>query len=111
MKNVRRRRPKRPVKSSRVARPKFQQVKISEQQLLTARLVEAEETLRAIRSGEVDVVLVTAKEGVQLFTLEGAEHAYRLLIESMNEGALMLTADKTILYANQCFARMVHCPL
>jgi two-component system NarL family sensor kinase len=46
-----------------------------------------------------------------VFTLEGAEHAYRVLIESMNEGALMLTGDKMILYANQCFARMVKCPL
>jgi len=55
---------------------------------------------------------VTAgKGGLQVFTLEGAEHAYRVLIESMNEGALTLTTDKTILYANQCFARMVKCPL
>jgi PAS domain S-box-containing protein len=29
----------------------------------------------------------------------------------MNEGALTLTADKTILYANECFARMVKSPL
>ena len=78
---------------------------------LRARLAEAEETLRAIRSGEVDVVLVTAKKGVQMFTLEGADHAYRTLIESMNEGALLLTVDKMILYANQRFARMVKCPL
>jgi PAS domain S-box-containing protein len=46
-----------------------------------------------------------------VFTLKGAEHAYRMLIESMNEGALTITADKMILYANQCFARMVKCPL
>lgn len=78
---------------------------------LRVRLAEAEETIRAIRSGEVDVVVVTAKKGVQLFTLEGAEHAYRVLIESMNEGALTLASDKTILYANKCFARMVKCPL
>jgi PAS domain S-box-containing protein len=78
---------------------------------LRARLGEAEETLRAIRSGEVDVVVVTAKKGVQLFTLEGAGHAYRVLIESMNEGALTLTADAVILYANQCFAKMVKRPL
>jgi two-component system NarL family sensor kinase len=78
---------------------------------LRARLAEAEETIRAIRSGEVDVVVVTAKQGVQMFTLEGAGDAYRVLIESMNEGALTLTADKTILYANACFARMVKCPL
>jgi two-component system NarL family sensor kinase len=78
---------------------------------LRTRLAEAEETLRAIRSGEVDVVLITAKKGVQLFTLEGAEQAYRVLIESMNEGALTISADTTVLYANQCFARMVKCPL
>ena len=78
---------------------------------LRARLAVAEETLRAIRSGEVDSVMVAGKEGSQVFTLDGAEHAYRVLIESMNEGALMLSADKTILYANQCFARMVKCPL
>ena len=78
---------------------------------LRVRLTEAEETVRAIRTGEVDAVVITARQGAQVFTLEGAEHAYRVLIESMNEGALTLMADKTILYANQCFARMVKCPL
>ena len=78
---------------------------------LRARLADAEETLRAIRSGEVDSVMVAGKEGSQVFTLDGAEHAYRVLIESMNEGALTLTADGTILYANQCFARMIKRPL
>ena len=78
---------------------------------LRARLVEAEGMLRAIRSGDVDAVVVAGRQGPQVFTLQGAERAYRLLIESMNEGALTLTADKMILYANQCFARMVKCPL
>ena len=78
---------------------------------LRARLAEADETLRAIRTGEVDTVMVAGKEGSQVFTLEGAGHAYRVLIESMNEGALTLTAKGVILYANQCFAKMVKCPL
>jgi PAS domain S-box-containing protein len=78
---------------------------------LRARLTEAEETLRAIRGGEVDAVMGAGKQGDQVFTLEGAGHVYRMLIESMNEGALMLTSDKMILYANQCFAHMVKCPL
>ncbi|NOS69246.1 MAG: PAS domain-containing protein [Verrucomicrobia bacterium] len=55
--------------------------------------------------------MVAGKAGSQVFTLNGAEHAYRVLIESMNEGALTLTCGKLILYANQCFARMVKCPL
>jgi PAS domain S-box-containing protein len=78
---------------------------------LRVRLAEAEEVLRAIRTGEADAVVTAGKEGLQVFTLQGAEHAYRVLIESMNEGALTLTTGKIILYANQCFARMVKCPL
>ena len=54
---------------------------------------------------------VAGKRGAQVFTLAGADHAYRVLIESMNEGALTLTADGIILYANQRFARMVKVPL
>ncbi len=78
---------------------------------LRARLADAEETLRAIRSGEVDAVVVAGKRGPRVFTLAGAEHAYRVLIESMHEGALTLTAQGVILYANRCFAKMVKCPL
>ena len=78
---------------------------------LRVRLADTEEMLRAIRTGEVDTVVVAGKQGPQVFTLQGAEHAYRVLIESMNEGAVTLTVDKTILYANQCFAKMVKCPL
>jgi PAS domain S-box-containing protein len=78
---------------------------------LRERLAVAEETLRAICSGEVDSVVSADKKGSLVFTLDGAEHAYRVLIESMNEGALMLTSDRTILYANKCFARMVKSPL
>jgi PAS domain S-box-containing protein len=99
------------LKSSKTEKLKFQRFNVSAFQGLTARLAVAEETVRAIRSGEVDSVMVAGKEGSQVFTLDGAEHAYRVLIESMNEGALMVTVNKTILYANERFARMVKCPL
>jgi PAS domain S-box-containing protein len=78
---------------------------------LRIRLAQAEETLDAIRTGNVDAVVIASKRGPRVFTLEGAEHAYRMLIESMNEGALTLTADMTILYGNQLFAGMVKTPL
>jgi PAS domain S-box-containing protein len=78
---------------------------------LRIRLAHAEDTLDAIRRGNVDAVVIAGTEGPRVFTLEGAEHAYRVLIESMNEGALTLTADMTILYANQSFAAMVKSPL
>jgi two-component system, NarL family, sensor kinase len=122
MKNARRQRSTRPSLSRRRGRPALRRrlrrgeshsgaAKARALAELRARLADTEETLRAIRSGEVDAVVVAGKQGPQVFTLQGAEHAYRVLIESMNEGALTLTADKMILYANQCFARMVKCPL
>ncbi len=111
MKTARHPRVKQTQKRLKTEKLKFQPVSVSAFQRLTARLADAEETLRAIRNGEVDSVMVAGKEGSQVFTLEGAGHAYRMLIESMNEGALTLTADKIILYANRCFARMVKCPL
>ena len=45
-----------------------------ESQKLTERIAELEETLRAIRMGEVDALLVSSPEGDQVFTLQGAEH-------------------------------------
>jgi PAS domain S-box-containing protein len=78
---------------------------------LQARLAEAEETLRAIYQGEVDALLVATPEGDQVFTLQGAERPYRLLIEAMNEGALTLTPDGTILYCNSRFAEMARQPM
>jgi PAS domain S-box-containing protein len=78
---------------------------------LRSRLAEAEETLRAISNGEVDAVVTDGRNGPRVFTLEGADHAYRVLIESMNEGALTLTTEAAILYANQSFGRMVGCPI
>jgi PAS domain S-box-containing protein len=78
---------------------------------LRSRLADAEAALRAVRNGEVDAVVVSSSRGSRVFTLAGAEHAYRVLIETMNEGALALTADKMILYANRRFAGMVKSPL
>jgi PAS domain S-box-containing protein len=78
---------------------------------LRQRLQEAEETLNAIRSGEVDALVVSGPSGEKVFTLEGAEHPYRVLVESMNEGALSLSRDGLILYCNSAFARMAGVPL
>jgi two-component system NarL family sensor kinase len=78
---------------------------------IRARLADAESALRAIRSGEADAVVVETSRGPRVFTLEGAGDAYRLLIESMNEGALTVTATGVILYANRCFAGMMKLPL
>jgi two-component system, NarL family, sensor kinase len=78
---------------------------------LRARVAELEETLRAIRSGEVDAVLVSGSQGDQVFTLQGAEHPYRLLVEQIDEGAATLSDDGTVLYSNKSFAKIFDVPL
>ncbi len=78
---------------------------------LRLRLREAEETLSAIRRGEVDGLVVSGSEGDRVFTLKGAERSYRFFVEAMNEGAVSLSLDGTILYCNDRFAEMVGAPL
>lgn len=68
---------------------------------LRERLREAEDTLDAIRSGAVDAVVVGSNEDSRIYTLESADRPYRVLVEQMQEGAVMLSSDGTILYANE----------
>jgi len=84
---------------------------LAENEKLRAQLQEAEATLRAIRSGEVDAIVVECDDGLQVFTLSGADRVYRALIEDMNEGALTVTAGGMIVYANRRFADMIKVPL
>ena len=78
---------------------------------LQARLAEAEEVIRAIRNGDVDAVLVAGEQGDQVYTLSGADVAYRQLIENMSEGAATLSTDGVILYANARLAEMLELPI
>src|SRR6202790_3535739 len=78
---------------------------------LLARIAELEETLRAIRMGEVDAVLVSGPEGDQVFTLQGAEHPYRLMVETIDECSATLAVVCTVLYVNRSFAEFCDVPL
>ena len=80
---------------------------IVELEELRNRLREAEETLSAIRNGEVDSLVVSGPQGDQIFSLKGAEQPYRVFVEQMQEGAVTLTSDGTVLYCNRRFAEMV----
>ena len=78
---------------------------------LRARLAEAEETLEAMRSGAVDAMVVEGPDGPRVYTLKGADEPYRILVERMQEGAVTLSEDGTVLFANGSFAAMVGAPL
>jgi PAS domain S-box-containing protein len=78
-----------------------------EAETLRVRLAEAEETLRAIRQGEIDALVVEGACGNQVYTLHSADEPYRHLVEEMQEGAVVLTKGGEILYANARFAALV----
>ena len=74
---------------------------------LKSRLEEAEETLRALRNGEIDAVIASGPDGDRVYTLRGADEAYRVMVQEMAEGALTLTIDGLILFCNEQFASLV----
>ncbi len=69
-------------------------------------LAEAEETLDAIRAGAVDAFVIDRGAGARVYTLEAADRRYRLLVESMQQGAAVLLADGTVLFANDRLAQL-----
>ena len=77
---------------------------------LRLRLEEAEETLRAIRDGAVDAFVVAEASGERVYTLEGADRPYRLLVEQMQQGAVTLHDDGTIVYSNYRAATLLGQP-
>lgn len=82
-----------------------------ENEELKLRLAEAEDTLRAIQQGEVDAILGASSGSDRIYTLQGAEHPYRVFFEAMNEGAVTMTLEGTILYCNHRFADLAKVPL
>lgn len=76
-----------------------------------ANLREAQETLEAIRAGEVDAVLVDGPKGQQVYTLEGPDKPFRIFVEHMQEGAVTIDLQGNIVYSNRYFAQLVDLPL
>lgn len=79
--------------------------------LLSQQLQEAEDVLEAIRTGSVDALFIQGEEGETVYTLDNADKPYRLLVEQMQEGAVTISGDGTILYANRRFSEMLDCAL
>src|SRR4051794_10560479 len=78
---------------------------------LEARLAESEETLDAIKRGEIDAVVVADAHGEQhVYTLESADRPYRVLIEQMQEAAVTLGADGTVIYCSRGLATLLDIP-
>jgi PAS domain S-box-containing protein len=84
---------------------------LEEVEELRRQLEEANDTIEAIRTGQVDALVLHGDNGHQLYTLKSADQTYRVFIEKMTEGAVTLNRQGLILYANSQFAQLVHMPL
>jgi PAS domain S-box-containing protein len=73
---------------------------------LRMQLLEANETIEAIRTGQVDALVVQHGDYHQLYALRTADQAYRVFIEKMTEGAVNLNTGGFIIYCNSTFAGM-----
>jgi len=74
---------------------------------LQIRLQELEETMASVCGGTADSIIVSTVDGDKVFTLKTEEQPYRLFIENMLLGAVLLSDDDVILYCNKAFADMV----
>ena len=84
---------------------------LTEIEELRFQLEEARDTINAIRSGQIDALVIKDNTGHQLYTLKTADQTYRVFIEKMSEGAVTINRDGIILYSNSRFANMVSTPL
>lgn len=85
-----------------------EQQQLEEQiQNLRQQLEEANDTINAIRTGQIDALVVKDTRGHQLYTLKTADQTYRVFIEKMREGAVTLNPKGVILYSNSRFASML----
>src|SRR5689334_16370600 len=84
---------------------------LQEYEELKLQLEQANDAIEAIRSGEVDALVVKKGDDHKLYTLRSADHIYRMFIEQMKEGAVTLNPDAVILYSNSQFASIVGLPL
>ncbi len=102
------------MESSRKIIGKLQQEVTSLRQSLAEvqeKLQSAEAILGAIHSGEVDAVVVSTPQGQRVFTLQGVDYIYQLLVEQMAEGAITVSGEGMILYCNRRFSELLNYPL
>ncbi len=72
-----------------------------------SELLEAYETLRAIRDGDVDAFVLLTQRGYRVETLASSHTPYRVFVEAMRDGALTLDERGTIIYCNRPLAGAV----
>jgi PAS domain S-box-containing protein len=83
---------------------------LTELEDLRTRLTEAEETLAAIRGGDVDALVIAGDQGEKIQILGEGDLIYRQFIETLNEGTVTLSKNGDILSCNASLAKTLHLP-
>jgi PAS domain S-box-containing protein len=78
---------------------------------LERQLAEAQQALEAIRSGDVESLVVEGPGGPRIYSLEWSIYSFRVLVEAISEGTLTMGDDGVVLYCNSRFAKMLLAPL
>jgi len=81
--------------------------KISELEL---KIEEYEQFIEAIKGGEIDGFALNRDNHHEVFTLQGSDYAYRMLVENFGEGALTLSEDTLTVYTNNYFLDLLELP-
>jgi signal transduction histidine kinase len=82
-----------------------------ENKALQEQLLESMEHIQTIKTGNIDALISVQDNNFKIYTEHAADRTYRLLIENMHEGAVILNKEGVILYCNSHFAKMIKLPL
>jgi len=91
------------------AAPSYEEL-MDELGVLRRQLEDAEGLAEAIRENRVDAFVVRPDDEERVLILQGCEHPYRRLVDCMQQGALTVTADGSIAYANPSLLKMLGRP-
>jgi PAS domain S-box-containing protein len=90
-------RPSRPAMGPPAENHREESVELAE---VRAQLRELQQTIEAIRTGDVDSLIIGLPGQQQVYALATADRPYRLIVEAMNEGAATVSPRGVILDAN-----------
>src|SRR6185503_12022218 len=79
---------------------------------LARRLVEAEETIKALLSGQIDAIVEASGETPILLAkaqqaLRASEEQYRQIVETTTDGIIKLDVEERMVFVNRRFAEML----
>lgn len=80
---------------------------LSERDEFLDKIDEAERSIEALERAGLNSIVVDSPEGHQFYTLVGTNQPYGILIDSVNEAAVCLSAEGAILYCNTPFGKIL----